>query len=273
MPDLLATSVIPRARATVPTGVAEVSELARALNRLLERVEQSHRALEAFTADASHELRTPLTRLRAQAQWALDERRTAEEMREGLADIARSSEQMTRMVQDLLLIARGDNQQLSLERLRFDLVPVIREVEEIAVAMGGDRSVAVRAELNGPCHALGDPARTREILLNLASNAVRHTAEGSITFGCERSGTMVGVAVRDTGCGIGAADCQRIFDRFYRAEPSRSRDHGGTGLGLTIARMLAELQMGRITVDSTPGRGSSFVLWLHAAEDVSETIG
>ncbi len=256
------------ARATVPTGVTEVSELAHALNRLLERVESSHRALEAFTADASHELRTPLTRLRAQAQWALDERRTAEEMREGLADIARSSEQMTRMVQDLLLIARGDNQQLSLERRRFDLAPVIREVEEIAVAMGGDRSVAVRAELNGPCHALGDPARTREILLNLASNAVRHTTEGSITFGCERNGTMVGVAVRDTGCGIGAADRERIFDRFYRAEPSRSRDHGGTGLGLTIARLLAELQQGRITVESTPGRGSRFVLWLQAAEEV-----
>lgn len=254
-----------RARATVPTGVAEVSELAHALNRLMERVETSHRALESFTADASHELRTPLTRLRAQAQWALDERRTADEMRDALADVARSSEQMTRMVEDLLLIARGDNQQLALERRRFDLTTIVQEVEEIAIAMGGDR-VTVRAELNGGAFAVGDPERTREILLNLASNAVRHTEEGSITLGLERNGRLIGVAVSDTGCGIGAEHRERIFDRFYRVESSRSRDLGGTGLGLTIARMLAALQDGRITVDSTPGRGSRFVLWLPAAD-------
>ncbi len=253
------------ARATVPTGVAEVSELAHALNRLMERVETSHQALESFTADASHELRTPLTRLRAQAQWALDERRTADEMRDALAEVARSSEQMTRMVQDLLLIARGDNQQLAVERRTFDLAVIVREVEEITAAMSSD-TVAVGADLNGGGHAVGDPGRTREILLNLAANAARHTTEGTITLGLERSGHMIGVAVSDTGCGISAEHRERIFDRFYRVESSRSRDLGGTGLGLTIARMLAELQQGRITVDSTPGRGSRFVLWLPAAD-------
>ncbi|MFN2397163.1 MAG: sensor histidine kinase [Gemmatimonadaceae bacterium] len=256
-------------RLTATTGVVEVSELAEALNRLLERVERSHRALEAFTADASHEMRTPLTHLRAQAQWALDERRSGEEERDALAGIARETDRMARMVDDLLLIARGENRQLAVEQREFDLAEVVREVEEIAAAMGADRDLLVRAEFNGPLHAVGDAGRTREILLNLASNAVRYTSAGSVVFTFERHGGMVGVAVRDTGCGIKPEQRSRIFDRFYRVDRSRSRSHGGAGLGLTIARLLAELQQGRIDVESTPGQGSAFVLWLPSAAPAS----
>ena len=251
-----------RARVTAPTGIGETSDLANELNRLLERVDASHRSLEAFTADVSHELRTPLTHLRAQGQWALDGRRTPEDLREALAGITRSTEQMTRTIEDLLLIARGENQQLELVRQEFDLVPVVREVEEITTAMIQDRPVSIRTDVNDAASAIGDPGRTREILLNLASNAAQHTSDGSIGFRLLRRDGMVGVAVQDTGCGISAEDCSRIFDRFYRAEPSRSRAQGSTGLGLTIARLLAELQQGSITVESTPGQGSTFILWL-----------
>jgi signal transduction histidine kinase len=253
-------------RVAGPTGVAELTELTEALNRLLERVERSHRALEGFTADASHELRTPLTHIRAQAQWSLDEHRSRVDRLEALAVIARETEGMIRMVEDLLLIARGENRQLAIARHEFDLAEVAREVEEIAAAMSRDRDLRVRVELNGPIPAIGDAARTREILLNLASNAVRHTSAGSVVFTRERSEGMVGIAVRDTGCGIEPQQLSRIFDRFYRVDRSRSRSHGGAGLGLTIARLLAELQHGRIEVESTPGRGSTFVLWLPAAE-------
>ncbi len=245
-----------------PTGVFEVSELAEALNRLLERVERSHRALEGFTADASHELRTPITHILAQAQWSLDERRSQADQREALAGIARETEGMIRMVEDLLLIARGENRQLAVAARDFDLAEVAHEVEEIAAAMAEDRNVCVRAEVNGPVHAHGDVARTREILLNLASNAVRHTSAGTVILTGERGEGMVGVAVRDTGCGIEPQHLGRIFDRFYRVDRARSRTHGGAGLGLTIARLLAELQHGRIEVQSTPGKGSAFVLWL-----------
>ena len=248
------------------TGVAELSELTEALNRLLERVERSHRALEAFTADASHELRTPLTHIRAQAQWSLEEHRSAADRLEALAVIARETEGMIRMSEDLLLIARGENRQLPIARREFDLAEVVREVEEITAAMARDRDLRVRVEMNGPVHAIGDAGRTREILLNLASNAVRHTSTGSIVLTGERTEGMVGIAVRDTGCGIEPEQLGRIFDRFYRVDRSRSRSHGGAGLGLTIARLLAELQHGRIDVESAVGRGSAFVLWLPAAE-------
>lgn len=249
-------------RLPVATGVVEVSELSEALNRLLERVERAHRALEGFTADASHELRTPLAHIRAQAQWSLDERRSAEDRAEALAGIARETERMIRMVEDLLLIARGENRQLAVASHDFDLAAVMHEVEEIAVAMAKGRDLEVRAEVNGPIHAIGDPGHTRQILLNLASNAVRHTRMGSVILTCERSDGMVGVAVRDSGCGIEPQHLSRIFDRFYRVDRARSRTHGGAGLGLTIAGLLAELQHGRIEVESTPGKGSAFTLWL-----------
>ena len=113
---------------------------------------------------------------------------------------------------------------------------------------------------------LGDADRTRHILSNLASNAVRYTPNGSTTFALETNGKMVGVSVRDTGLGIAAEHVERIFDRFFRVDQSRSRDLGGSGLGLAIARLLAELQDGHITVDSAPGAGSTFTMWLPAAE-------
>jgi signal transduction histidine kinase len=252
-------------RLPAPTGVVEVSELSEALNRLLERVERAHRALEGFTADASHELRTPLAHIRAQAQWSLDDRRSPADQGEALAGIARETERMIRMVEDLLLISRGENRQLAVVSRDFDLAAVVHEVEEIAVAMAEDRDLRVRAEVNGPALAVGDAGYTRQILLNLASNAVRHTSAGSVVFTCERDGDMVGVAVRDTGCGIEPQHLGRIFDRFYRVDRARSRSHGGAGLGLTIARLLAELQHGHIEVESTPGKGSAFVLWLPSA--------
>ncbi len=249
-------------RLSTPTGVAEVTQIADAINRLIARVETSHDALEAFTADASHELRTPLTYLRAQAQWALDERRAPEEMREALAAVGNEVERTAKMVDDLLLLARSDNRALVAERTSFDIGPLACEATEIAEAMATGRDVAVRNEIRDPVLALGDPHLTRQVVLNLVTNAVRHTERGSVTISALRDTGTVGIAIKDTGEGIPPEDLPHIFDRFHRVEKSRSRDHGGVGLGLSIARTLTELQGGRITVESTCGEGSSFVVWL-----------
>jgi signal transduction histidine kinase len=120
----------------------------------------------------------------------------------------------------------------------------------------------VRANAVEPAWALGDADRTRHILLNLATNAVRYTHEGGITYGLRKDGGMVGVSVQDTGPGIAPEHLDLVFDRFFRIDQSRSRELGGAGLGLAIARMLAELQQGRVTVESTLGEGSVFTLWL-----------
>ena len=252
-------------RLTSPTGQAEVTDLAESINRMLERVDRAHRALQSFTADASHELRTPLTHLRAQVQWASDEGRTEAETREALAAMERELDRTTKLVEELLLIARGENRQLALAHAPFDLTAVVNEVREITEAMAMDKQLSVRVEPATPVSAIGDAGRTRHILLNLASNAVRYTPAGTITFTLVRNGTEVGVRVRDTGPGIAPEHVEKIFDRFYRIDQSRSRELGGIGLGLAIARLLAELQGGRMTVQSTVGEGSNFTLWLPAA--------
>ena len=255
-------------RIASPTGQAEVTALADSINRMLDRVDRAHRALKAFTADASHELRTPLTLVRAQAQWALAHQREEAEVRDALMAIEREVERTTKMVEELLLIARGENRQLPLARVPFDLRPVVVEVKEITEAMAIDKRLAVRAEPAEPAEpawALGDADRTRHILLNLATNAVRYTLQGEICFRLRKDGSMVGVSVQDTGPGIAPEHLDLIFDRFFRIDQSRSRELGGTGLGLAIARLLAELQQGRVTVESTVGDGSVFTLWLPAS--------
>jgi signal transduction histidine kinase len=254
-------------RLTTPTGHAEVTEVAESVNRMLERVDRAHRALQAFTADASHELRTPLTHLRAQVQWASADGRSETAMRDALGAMEREVERTTKLVEELLLIARGENRQLALARVPFDLSAVVDEVREITEAMAQGRDLVVQALPGEPRHlwALGDADRTRHILLNLTSNAVRYTPSGSITLTVERNGIEARASVRDTGPGIAPEDVERIFDRFFRVDQSRSRDLGGTGLGLAIARLLAELQDGRITVETIPGAGSAFTLWLPGA--------
>ncbi len=249
-------------RLTSPTGQAEVTDLADSVNRMLERVDRAHRALQAFTADASHELRTPLTHLRAQVQWAAAEGRSETETREALAAMERVLDQTAKLVEELLLIARGENRQLALSLAPFDLTAVVDEVREITEAMAMDRELTVQAVPSPPRWALGDANRTRHVLLNLGSNAVRYTPAGTITFALQSDGDRVGVSVRDTGPGIAPEHVERIFDRFFRVDQSRSRDLGGSGLGLAIARLLAELQGGEITVASTLGEGSTFTLWL-----------
>ena len=248
-----------------PTGQAEITELADAINRMLERVDRGHRALEAFTADASHELRTPITHLRAQVQWAATEGRSDTEVRESLVAMERELDRTTKMIDDLLLIARGENRELPLARARFDLSAVAVEVKEITEAMAVGRTIEVRAGPAAPLWALGDADRTRHILLNLASNAVRYTPAGHVSFELRSHGGRVGVSVRDTGPGIAPEHRERIFDRFYRIDQSRSRALGGAGLGLAIARLLATLQDGSISLESVPGEGSAFTLWLPAA--------
>jgi signal transduction histidine kinase len=252
-------------RIASPTGQAEITDLAESINRMLERVDRAHRALESFTADASHELRTPLTHLRAQVQWASADGRAEAEIREALVAMEGELDRTTKMVDDLLLIARGENQQLALARAPFDLKAVVDEVKEITDAMATGRDIEVHAVASEPVWGLGDPDRARHILLNLASNAVRYTVRGSVTFSLRENGLVVSVSVRDTGPGIAPEHLERIFDRFFRIDQSRSRALGGTGLGLAIARLLAELQGGYITVESTLGHGSTFTLWLPAA--------
>ncbi len=257
-------------RITSPTGQAEITDLADSINRMLERVDRAHRALQSFTADASHELRTPLTHLRAQVQWAAADGRKAGDIHDALAAMERVLDRTAKLVDELLLIARGENRQLALAHAPFDLVPVVDELREITEAMAAEKPIEIRVEPSPPTWAQGDADRTRHVLLNLTSNAVRYTPRGTVTLRVVRNDGRVGVSVIDTGPGIAAEHLGRIFDRFYRIDQSRSRELGGTGLGLAIARLLAELQGGSVEVSSTLGAGSAFTLWLPVADGTGQ---
>ncbi|WP_082821501.1 sensor histidine kinase [Gemmatimonas phototrophica] len=252
-------------RVTTPTGWRETTEIADTVNGLIDQVDQAHRALAAFTADASHELRTPLTFVRAQAQWLLDRPRSAQDMREAVALMSDEAERMHRLVEQLLLLARGDNNDLETPESHVDVAAIVHEVAEVTTGLVAQRPIAVVTDIKEPLQVRGDAGQLRQILLNLASNAARYTDAGTIALRGRQVSTGIELDVADTGIGIAPAHVPRLFERFFRAESSRSRASGGAGLGLAIVRMLVDHHGGEITVSSEAGQGSCFTVRIPTA--------
>jgi two-component system OmpR family sensor kinase len=241
----------------------EVGRLGLALNAMLGRIEASDRRLRRFVADASHELRTPLAAVRAYAE--LFERGASsrpDDLERAMRGIGRESERMSELVEDLLLLARLDEKR-PLEREPVDLEQLVREAVETARALEPDRPIELAAD---PVHVTGDRARLRQVVDNLLSNVRAHTPPG--TPARVRTGTAGGrafVEVSDKGAGMSAEDADRVFERFYRADTSRSRQSGGVGLGLSIVAAITEAHGGAATVRSVPGHGTTFRIELPPA--------
>ena len=264
----------------------EVGRLSGALNTMLGQIEaafvarsaseKSARASEErmrrFVADASHELRTPLTSIRGFSELY---RQGAVEDEAALALVMRRIEdEATRMgllVEDLLLLARLD-QQRPLEAKPVDLVPVVNDavLDARAVARDHDFRLQIQAEPDSAV-VVGDELRLRQVVANLVTNAIRHTPAGTVvvlSVGESSTDEQVFVEVRDNGPGIPDQDAGRVFERFYRADPSRARADGngsttgGSGLGLSIVAALVAAHGGRVETEPTPGGGATFRVWL-----------
>ena len=208
-----------------------------------------------FVADASHELRTPLAVVRANAESLLG--KAPDHEREPLQDIVDESALMGRLVNDLLTLAQSDRATLELEREHVDLFDVVQTAERAGRRLAQERDVAVTARAE---HVAldADPERLRQLLLILVDNAVRYTpAGGSVTVSGSRRGKQAEITVEDTGIGMAPEHVGRVFDRFYRVDKARSRAEGGLGLGLSIAREIAEAHGGSIEVRSEAGRGTT----------------
>lgn len=243
----------------------EVGQLSTTINAMLARLETLFDAQQRLVADVSHELRTPLTTIRGNLDLL---RRGAVEdpqMRgEALRAIEDETVRMSRLVNDLLLLARADAG-LKLRRELVELDTLLLEVYRQTQVLAHSQGVTIRLGGEDQALVLGDADRLRQLLLNLVDNGVKYThAGGQVTLTLEKSGDWVQVAVSDTGIGIAPEDLPHIFDRFYRADRSRSRP-GGSGLGLAIAGWVAEAHGGRLTVESRLGQGSIFRLWLPLA--------
>ncbi|HEY8257183.1 MAG TPA: ATP-binding protein [Gemmatimonadales bacterium] len=253
-------------RLAVPVSGDEMARLALTVNGMLARLEQSFTSLHRFTADASHELKTPLQVLRVGVERALVHPGIPQEILESLDETLAQINQMTEMVESLLTLARADEGAVPLAMEEQDLREILSDVAETAGMLGESTGVRVESELPAaPVRMRVDLARIREMLLNLVTNAIKYTPAGG-TVGvalAEEDGSVV-LLVRDSGIGIAPGDLPHIFDRFWRADPARSRtgERPGTGLGLAITKWIAEAHGGTITVQSRPGRGTMFTVRL-----------
>jgi len=251
-------------RLAVPAGQDELSRLARNLNAMLERMEQSFEALRRFTADASHELKTPLMVLRAGVERSLTDPRTPSELVASLDETLRQINQMSDLVTNLLTLARADEGRSSLVLRPGDLRGLVVEAGETAEILGEQQGVEVALELPEVAVEVPmDAARVRQLLLNLVTNAIKYTpAGGTVVLRLVDGPEVATLTVQDSGIGIAPGDLEHVFERFWRADPARSRtgDRPGTGLGLAICKWIAEAHGGTIQVQSRPGRGSIFAV-------------
>lgn len=248
------------ARLAVPTSRDELQQLSETLNDMLQRIEQSFSRTRQFTADASHELRAPMTLIYAAAQHSLRREQSREELVGSMQKILRESQRTTALIDDLLLLARGDAGKESATLEVMDAGPLLRDAAEQATAMAAAKNVSVGLQLEGDALPVrADEAQLRRLLLILIDNALKYTPSGGrVTIAGRADAADVTISVTDTGAGISADDLPHVFERFWRADKVRSREAGGTGLGLTIARQIAELHGAHLGVQSEIGRGSVF---------------
>ncbi len=260
----------------------EVGRLSQAFNGMLGQIEQAFRAREAsessalasearmrrFVADASHELRTPLTSIRGFAELYRQGAVTGpENLDRVMGRVEQEAARMGLLVEDLLLLARLD-QQRPLEQEPVDLLGVAGDAVHDARVLAPDREIELDVGAGAPV-VLGDESRLRQVVTNLVSNALTHTPAGTpVTVSlavhpAEDGGPdRVLLAVADQGPGMSEADRAQVFERFYRADPSRTRAAGGSGLGLSIVAALVAAHGGRVGVQSAPGSGSRFLVEL-----------
>ncbi len=226
--------------------------------RYLETVRQQ------FVANLSHELRTPLAGLDLAAQTLAGQLPTDTEVRTFMDRILQETQRIAAILQNLTQLAALDAEEIPVERERFSIADLLNENVARYAARAKSAGVGLRAEFpDGGLEALGDRAKTDQALQSIVDNALKFTASGEVVLGAGIAGNMVEIRVRDTGVGIPATDLPRIFERFYKVD--RSRHVAGSGLGLSIARHLIELQGGTISAESTPGAGTVILFRLPPA--------
>lgn len=240
----------------------ELGQLASTFNKMLGSVEQAYQAQQRFVSDASHELRAPLTAI--QGNLELLERQAdmpPADRQEAVSEASREARRLARLVADLLALARADagvairKDRVEIDRVLLDALSAGRHLAQ------GQRIEVAEME---PLIVRGDADRLKQLVLILIDNAVKYTPPGGrVTLSLRRSGgqtaqtELAELVVRDTGVGVAPQDLPHLFERFYRADPARSRDPGGTGLGLSIAKWIADQHGGEISLDSRPGEGTT----------------
>lgn len=248
-------------RIPLPEVEDEIGNLANTFNEMMDRLEKSFAQIRQFSSDASHELRTPLTVLKGQSELVLSKTRSKAEYQEVLSSNLEEINYMSRILEDLLTLSKGDEGVISLEKEPVDLGNIIEEVSRQVEILADEKDIKVILAYLEPVSILGDAHRLKQMVWILIHNAVKFSSRGGeIKITLQDLDDTVYFTIKDKGIGIPEADLPRIFDRFYRVDKARSREDGGSGLGLAICKYIVDRHHGTIDVESQLGEGTKFKL-------------
>ena len=237
--------------------------MASAFNETLAHLEHAVGEMRQFSSALAHELRTPLAALRGEMELALLRPGSEREWRTSAASQIEEIDKLTRMVNQLLTLARAESGEIPLAHEAVDLGALAATVTEQLEPVAQAKDLTLDCVVRQPVTVKGDSGWLERLLLNLLDNAIKYTpSRGRISVGVSRENDQARVDVSDTGPGIRADALPRIFERFYRVDPARSSAVEGAGLGLSLAKWIVDRHQGRIDVRSEPGKGSTFTIWL-----------
>jgi len=246
-------------RIPIPEVQDEIGNLARTFNEMMNRLEKSFNQVRQFSSDASHELRTPLTVLKGQSELVLSKPRSKAEYQEVLSSNLEEINYMSSVLEDLLILSKGDEGKVSLEKEPVELGSIVEEVSRQGEIFADEKEVKIILAYLEPVTILGDAHRLKQMVWILLHNAVKFTPSGGeIKITLQDLDDTVYFTIRDNGIGIPEQDLPKIFDRFYRVDKARSRMDGGSGLGLSICKHIVDRHHGTVDVESKLGEGTKF---------------
>lgn len=255
-------------RVPSPHSGDELDALIMRFNSMVERLERSFAQIAQFSVDASHELRTPLTAIRGQLEVALMTGRTEADYRDAIADALEGVDRISQIVKSLLTLAQAESGQLVLHKSVVDVAATLGDIVNQFRLSSDEKRITIRTTIESPCWAELDRVQFERLVMNLLSNAVRFTPEGGeIRIVLFRSQTDLHLTVSDSGPGVSPEHLPHIFERFYRAVHSEHEGEKGLGLGLSFVDWIVKAHGGRITVESEPGKGASFLVTLPGARE------
>jgi heavy metal sensor kinase len=250
-------------RLEIGNAAEELAVLAASFNELLARLDESFEAMRRFVADASHELRTPIAVIRGEADVALSHDRGAAEYQESLAIVLDESRRLSRLVDDLLNLARADAGRVKLEVQEFYFNELLTECCRSMQTLASASDITLECGSAGDVQFRGDEALLRRLVINLLDNAIRYTPPGGkVSAVLEADAAAAHIRISDTGMGIPPDAAPHVFERFYRADKARSRQDGGFGLGLSIVKWITEAHNGSVELTRNPGPGTTFTVTL-----------
>jgi heavy metal sensor kinase len=238
----------------------ELERLATDLNRMIERLEKSFHQINRFSADASHELRTPLTVLQGELEsMARNGSNLSPETRDTIGSALEETQRLTKIVENLLAISRLEAGEARGQLERLDFADLARSTADQMRLLADEKHIQLDCKGADPVTVEADPARLKQVIVNLLDNAIKYTPDGGkVSISVIKQDGCAILEIADSGIGISSNDLPHIFDRFYRADKARSRQMGGTGLGLSIVRSICLAHNGQVKVASTEGQGSVF---------------